>query len=90
MVERLINTLPKDVDKVILAVSYMVDKLRKHFNERNLGREVVLVEEKEPLGTAGAIKNVETHIDSTFFTINGDVVCSLDFSEILNFHTMNH
>lgn len=86
MVERLINTLPKDVDKVILAVSYMVDKLREHFNEHNLGREIVLVEEKEPLGTAGAIKNVEAHIDSTFFTVNGDVVCSLDFSEILDFH----
>lgn len=86
MVERLINTLPKDVDKVILAVSYMVDKLRQHFNERDLGREVVLVEEKEPLGTGGAIKNVEKHLDSTFFAINGDVVCSLDYSEILDFH----
>jgi mannose-1-phosphate guanylyltransferase len=86
MVERLINTLPKDVDKVILAVSYMVNKLREHFKERDLNREVILVEEKEPLGTGGAIKNVEKHIDSAFYAINGDVICSLDFSEILDFH----
>jgi mannose-1-phosphate guanylyltransferase len=86
MVERLINTLPKDVDKVILAVSYMVDKLREHFNETDMDREVILIEEKEPLGTGGALKNVQKHIDSTFFAINGDVVCSLDYNKILDFH----
>jgi mannose-1-phosphate guanylyltransferase len=51
MVERLIRTLPSDIERVVLAVSYKVDMLRVHFQEHNLGCEIVLVEEKEPLGT---------------------------------------
>jgi mannose-1-phosphate guanylyltransferase len=86
MVERLINTLPSEIDRVILAVSYMVDMLKEHFEKPIKGREIILVEEKEPLGTGGAIKNVEKHIDSTFLTFNGDVICSLDFNAILEFH----
>jgi mannose-1-phosphate guanylyltransferase len=86
MVERLIKTLPSEVDRVILAVSYMVDRLTEYFGEHDVGREVVLVEEKEPLGTGGAIKNVEEHIDDTFFALNGDVVSTLDFEAQLDFH----
>jgi mannose-1-phosphate guanylyltransferase len=82
----LIKTLPPEVDKVVLAVSYKVDMLRKHFQDHDLGCEIVLVEEKEPLGTGGAIKNVEKHINSTFFALNGDVICSLNFNDILDFH----
>ncbi len=86
MVERLIKTLPKEIDKVVLAVSYMVDRLKKHFEEHDVGREVVLVEEKEPLGTGGAIKNVEAHINDTFIAFNGDVISSLDAQKIIDFH----
>ena len=86
MVERLIRTLPSEVDKVVLAVSYMVDRLREHFKDNELGPEIILVQEKEPLGTGGAIKNVKEHIDSTFLALNGDVVCSLDFKAQLDFH----
>lgn len=86
MVERLIKTLPSEIDRVVLAVSYKVDMLREHFRDHNLGCDIVLVEEKEPLGTGGAIKNVEKHINSTFFALNGDVICSLNFNDILKFH----
>jgi mannose-1-phosphate guanylyltransferase len=64
----------------------MVDKLRKHFKEHDVGREVILVEEKDPLGTGGAIKNVEAHLHDTFVVFNGDVISSLDVSAIINFH----
>jgi mannose-1-phosphate guanylyltransferase len=86
MVERLIKTLPIEIDTVVLAVSYMVDKLRDHFKEHDVGREVILVEEKDPLGTGGAIKNVEAHLHDTFVVFNGDVISSLDVSAIIDFH----
>lgn len=86
MVVRLIKTLPQDINKVVLAVSYMVDNIRKHFEEHDVGREVVLVEEKEPLGTGGAIQNVEAHLDDTFLVFNGDVISSLDIQAIRDFH----
>jgi mannose-1-phosphate guanylyltransferase len=86
MVERLIKTLPQDIEKVVLAVSYMFDGLNEYFKEYDVGHEVVLVEEKEPLGTGGAIQNVEAHLDKTFLVFNGDVISSLDIKAIINFH----
>lgn len=86
MVERLIKTLPEDIDKIVLAVSYMFDRLKEYFDEHDVGREVVLVEEKEPLGTGGAIQNVEAHLDDTFLVFNGDVISSLDIRAIRDFH----
>jgi len=86
MVVRLINTFPKNVDKVVLAVSYMTDKIQAFFDAHDIGREVVLVEEKEPLGTGGAVKNVEREIDDTFLVFNGDVISSIDLDGIVNFH----
>jgi mannose-1-phosphate guanylyltransferase len=78
--------LPEEVDKVVLAVSYMFPTLKQHFKSVDLGREVVLVEEKEPLGTGGAVKNVERHIEDTFLVFNGDVVSSLDVGAMIYFH----
>lgn len=86
MVVRLINTIPENVDKVVLAVSYMTDRLQAYFDAHELGREVVLVEEREPLGTGGAVKNVEKEIDDTFFVFNGDVISSIDLDKIIDFH----
>jgi mannose-1-phosphate guanylyltransferase len=86
MVVRLIKTLPEDVDKVVLAVNYMFDKLDQYFKEHDMGREVVVVEEKEPLGTGGAIQNVEGHLEETFLVFNGDVVSSIDIRAIIDFH----
>ncbi len=52
----IIDSLPKEVDSVILAVSYMRDKLEEYFKENDVGRTIILVSEEEPLGTGGAIK----------------------------------
>jgi mannose-1-phosphate guanylyltransferase len=86
MVVRLINTFPANVDKVVLAVSYMTDRLQAYFESHDTGRKVVLVEEKEPLGTGGAVKNVEKEIDSTFMVFNGDVISSINLEGIIDFH----
>ena len=86
LVMHIIDSLPKEVDSVILAVSYMRDKLEEYFKENDVGRTIILVSEEEPLGTGGAIKNVSRYLDDTFIVMNGDVVCSLDISDMLKFH----
>jgi len=77
MVMHIIDSLPKEVDTVILAVSYMKDKLEAYFQENDCGRKVILVNEESPLGTGGALKNVSSYLDDTFFAFNGDVLTSL-------------
>ncbi len=86
MIERLIDSLPQNIDRVVVAASYMIDRLEQHFKENDIDREVVLVEEKEPLGTGGAIKNVEKYLDNTFLAFNGDVISSINIQAIMDFH----
>ena len=86
MIRRIVDRLPPDVDEVLLAVNYKLDMLRDYFASHDIGRTVRVVEEKEPLGTAGAIKNVEKHIKGPFFVFNGDILDSLDLEAFRRFH----
>ncbi len=86
LVGHIIDSLPPQVDSVVLAVSYMKDVLEGYFREHDPGREVILVNEDRPLGTGGAIKNVSRYLDGTFIAFNGDVVCSLDLEAMLRYH----
>ena len=82
----IIDSLPPRVDTVVLAVSYMKDVLEEYFRVNDCGRKVILVNETSPLGTGGAIKNVEGHLDDTFIVINGDVLTSIDINSMLKYH----
>jgi NDP-sugar pyrophosphorylase family protein len=46
---------------------------------------VDFVYEEEPLGTAGALRNV-AQLDSTFLALNGDVLTTLDFADLVGHH----
>ena len=82
----ILDRLPKEIDEVFVAVNYMYDRVRDFFSEADLGRRVHVIEEKTPLGTAGAVKNAASRIDGTFAVYNGDVIDSLDFTTFLAFH----
>jgi mannose-1-phosphate guanylyltransferase len=86
IVMHIIDSLPSRVDTVVLAVSYMKDELEEYFRLNDCGRKVILVNEDVPLGTGGAIKNVEKYLDDTFIVINGDVLTSIDFSSMVDYH----
>lgn len=86
IIRRIIDKMPAEVDEVLLAVNYKLEHLETYFRENDVGRTVRLVEEKEPLGTAGAIKNVEPHVDGPFFVFNGDILDSLDLASFRAFH----
>jgi mannose-1-phosphate guanylyltransferase len=86
MVMHIVDSLPPEVDTVVLAVSYMKEVLESHFKENDCGRKVILVNEDEPLGTGGAIGNVRRYLDSTFLCFNGDIISSLDLFKFLEFH----
>lgn len=86
ILRRIIDKMPDDVDEVLLAVNYKLDQLADYFEEHDVGRKVTLIEEREPLGTGGAIKNVEPHVDGAFFVFNGDILDSLDLQAFRKAH----
>jgi len=76
------------VKEIVLAVSVMGDALKYYFREGDkLGLKIHYTNEKNPMGTAGAIKLAEDYlIDDNFFMLNGDVILNFNFKEMLEFH----
>ncbi|HEY1656171.1 MAG TPA: NDP-sugar synthase [Candidatus Tumulicola sp.] len=72
---------------VILPAGYMPQSIVDYFGDGSrLGMKITYVIEETPLGTAGAIKNVEQHISGRFFVLNGDILTSLNLDAMLAFH----
>ena len=75
------------IDDVILPAGYLPEAITSYFGDGSrLGLRLRYVIEETPLGTAGALKNVEQFIDGPFFVLNGDVLTSLDLRAMMDFH----
>jgi mannose-1-phosphate guanylyltransferase len=75
------------VEDIVLTVSYLPEVIQGYFADgRNLGVRLTYAVEDSPLGTAGAVKNAERHLDSTFVVLNGDIFTELDIAHMLAFH----
>jgi mannose-1-phosphate guanylyltransferase len=67
------------IDDVILPAGYLPEAITSYFGTGSqLGLTIRYVIEETPLGTAGALKNVQQFITGPFFVLNGDVLTSLD------------
>lgn len=85
LIQHIVDSLPDEVDEIVLAANYKIDMLRDYFEDAELDKEIHIVDEPEPRGTGGAVKNVEEYLDDTFFVINSDVISSLDLKDYADF-----
>jgi mannose-1-phosphate guanylyltransferase len=75
------------VEDVILTLSYLPEAIRDYFGDgKKCGVRLTYCIEKEPLGTAGAVKNAEAYLDGSFFVLNGDLFMDMNLAEMLEFH----
>jgi mannose-1-phosphate guanylyltransferase len=83
----LLRLRDQGIDEVVLAVQYLADRFRDSLGDGSrLEMKLHIVEEPEPRGTAGAVKNVEHLLDGPTFVFNGDVMTDLDLQAMLAFH----
>ncbi len=74
----------------ILCVGYMADQITQYYQGNTHPVDILFSEEKQPLGTGGAIKNAEIFIRSNpFLVMNGDSFCPVDARKFVNFHADN-
>jgi len=72
---------------VILAQSCLPKSIESYFGDGSqFGVKLSYVVEDAPLGTAGAVKNVEKYLDKTFLVLNGDIFTDLDITAMIGFH----
>jgi mannose-1-phosphate guanylyltransferase len=69
------------VTDVVMSVGYKADGLRSALDAAgHEGVTINYVEEPEPLGTAGAVKFAERHLDERFVVLNGDTMSDFDLA----------
>jgi mannose-1-phosphate guanylyltransferase len=75
------------ISDVILPAGYLPEAITSYFGTgERLGMKLTYVIEEVPLGTAGALKNIEHLIEGPFFVLNGDVLTGLDLQTMLAYH----
>ena len=71
----------------VLAIHYLGHMIEEHFGNGNrLGIQINYLNEKSPLGTAGALALLNPLPDAPFVVTNGDVVTDIRYGELLDFH----
>ena len=75
--------------KIEIAVHYRADQIRSFVQQRPNVAEISLIEETEPLGTAGAFGLIPSHPEEPMLVINADVVTDVDYSALHQFYN-NH
>ncbi len=77
-----------DIREIIMSIGYLGDKIREHFGDgSHLGLEIKYVEERKEMGTAGPLNLARDYLDSPFLMFNGDVLCRIDLSDFISFHS---
>lgn len=74
------------VDHAILTVGHLAELLRLFFQGgERIGLDITYSYEDQPLGTAGPLSLIPD-LNDTFLVSNGDVLTTLDLSELIAFH----
>ncbi len=87
--EHIINLLKRhNITEVIATLYYLPDVMRDYFQDgSDFGVQMTYaVEEEQPLGTAGCVKNIAELLDDTFIVISGDSITDFDLQAAIEFH----
>ncbi|MER3396169.1 MAG: hypothetical protein C4318_04385 [Acidimicrobiia bacterium] len=74
------------IEELILSTGYKPQLFETVVGDRVEDVKISYVHETDPLGTAGGAKNCEALLDSTFIVFNGDVLTSVDLSDLIRTH----
>jgi dTDP-glucose pyrophosphorylase/CBS domain-containing protein len=87
IIELLINRLSHaGFKEVIIATCYLGDQISSYLgNGSEIGIAIQYIEEKSPLGTAGALSLIKPS-DLSLLVINGDILTKIDFHAMFRFH----
>jgi dTDP-glucose pyrophosphorylase len=76
--------------KFVIALNYKGEQIRNYFgNGLTMGVDITYIEEKQRMGTAGALGLLESAPDEPFFVMNADILTLVDFEALLDFHVRN-
>ncbi|MDN5849924.1 MAG: nucleotidyltransferase family protein [Nitrococcus sp.] len=73
--------------RIFLAVNYKADMVKAHFSDGSAwGMEISYLHEDCRLGTAGPISLLPEVLETPVMVINGDLLTSVNYNQLLDFH----
>ena len=77
-------------EEIILAVGHLAELVMTFFGDGSkYGLNIRYSREEKPLGTAGPLSLIRDNLTETFLMMNGDVLTTLDYSELVSYHRKN-
>jgi len=74
------------INRITIAVGHLAELIQALFgNGQKIGIEIRYSLEDSPLGTVGPLTLIDD-LDDTFLLMNGDILTTLDYSELVNYH----
>ena len=73
---------------IVISLGYLGNYIRMYFSEeKNVppGTAIRYIDERDPLGTAGPVAMV-SDLQENFLVINGDILTTIDFGALMQFH----
>lgn len=78
-------------NELIMAVGHLAELIQLFFGDGSkYDVSIKYKNEKEPLGTAGPLGSMKDELKDTFLMLNGDLLTTLDFSDLINYHQKNN
>jgi mannose-1-phosphate guanylyltransferase len=74
------------VDDVVVSCGHLAEGMRRAVAELEPGVKIRYAEEPDARGTAGAIRFAEDMLGDRFLVLNGDVLCDLDLTALMEQH----
>ena len=88
LLERSMDNLRRcGINEMVISTCYRSKYIKDYFGDGSkFGFKIEYVSEDTPLGTGGAIKKAGKLFDSTFLVFNADILCNMDFMELIKSH----
>ncbi len=78
------------IDNITLAVGHLSELIMAFFGDGSkFGVKIKYSREDVPLGTVGGLGFLKDELDEPFLIMNGDVLTTLDFPDLVNYHKGN-
>ena len=87
----ILNISRQGFKNVLISVNYLADKIKNYFkNGKKFGINISYINEKNPLGTAGALSLInKKFLKESVIITNGDLITNIKFDELLRFHNFH-
>ncbi|PKM71763.1 MAG: nucleotidyltransferase [Firmicutes bacterium HGW-Firmicutes-16] len=88
LLERSFENLRKcGIRDIVISTGYKSQYIQEYFGSgRKFGLNIEYICEDSPMGTGGAIKKTGHLFNDTFLVFNADILCNMDFTELIKYH----